>query len=157
MAYKNTAIEAARAVVVEDIHYCEQAYVADPLNQVARRNLIRAEFAFIDAGLHVIKYMGAGGDEHKIPQKTPAKEGMINAYDNLADKLKIPIKFKRNNAGWDAMTKAIKIRDRITHPKKPSDLVISDSDMKIFKRAVEWFATAMVEIKSVVENNLCTI
>lgn len=43
---------------------------------------------------------------------------------------------------WQDVLALIEIRNRITHPKKMSDLQISDREVKIFDRAQDWLRTA---------------
>jgi len=147
----NRAMLAARILDAEDVRVCCEQYLADPSRQVARRNLIRAQFAFVEAGLYGLRYMAALSDASNIPKKTPAKQNVENSFNEVARTLGLPIALAKQNAGWDAMTKAINIRDRISHPKTPDDLTITDSDMKVFDRATKWFSDVMIELKSVVE------
>ena len=50
-------------------------------------------------------------------------------------------------SGWNEMLQAIKIRDRITHPKNTVCLVISESEMKnTIGPAHAWFRDIMVEL-----------
>ena len=48
--------------------------------------------------------------------------------------------------GWNQFRKAVKIRDRITHPKSIKDLTISDTDLTIIEHGCEWFILANHEI-----------
>lgn len=43
------------------------------------------------------------------------------------------------NFEWETFNKAIKIRDRIVHPKTPSDLLITDSELYQVITAGTWF------------------
>ncbi|NCC62519.1 MAG: hypothetical protein EOM12_16640 [Verrucomicrobiae bacterium] len=151
MKYRNKALQAARILNNEDVNSCLEAYRTDTSSQIFRRNLICAQFAFVEAGLYGLRYMAALGEETKIPKKTPAKQNLEDSFNGLAATLDVPLAVSKQNTGWDAMTKAIRMRDRITHPRKPEELLISDSDMKIFDRATKWFSDTMVELKSVIE------
>jgi hypothetical protein len=48
-------------------------------------------------------------------------------------------------AGWDSLTRSVKVRDRITHPKRAEDYSITDSEMKDLNDAWQWFGKALVE------------
>ena len=48
--------------------------------------------------------------------------------------------------GWNEFKKAVKIRNRITHPKSASDLHISDEDTKTVEAASEWFQSVVHEL-----------
>ena len=146
MVYENKAMKAARILNAEDEIACSQAYQVDPSSQTARRNLIRAQFAFVDAALHGLRYMGASGDESKIPKKTRAKQGIEDAFNGLSDAIGLSLPpIDKKCLGWDAMTKAIRIRDRITHPKAPDDLEISDFDLEVIDQSAKWFSDTMSE------------
>ncbi|MHB1077722.1 MAG: hypothetical protein ACYCZG_17105 [Thiobacillus sp.] len=43
------------------------------------------------------------------------------------------------DSGWEQLGLAIKIRDRITHPKTTKSLLIDSDDMEILGRANSWF------------------
>lgn len=45
----------------------------------------------------------------------------------------------RSGSGWQAMRTAVRIRDRITHPKSTSSLALSDVDLKAFVDAAAWW------------------
>jgi hypothetical protein len=47
--------------------------------------------------------------------------------------------------GWDSLTKAVKVRDRITHPKTAADLIISDVEMRHLDEGWNWFGKALVD------------
>ena len=48
--------------------------------------------------------------------------------------------------GWVRYKKALKIRDRITHPKKIQNLAITDSEFDIVLNAWEWFHKQLNEL-----------
>jgi hypothetical protein len=48
--------------------------------------------------------------------------------------------------GWNEFKKAVRIRNRITHPKSASDLDISDEDTKTVEAASEWFQGVVHEL-----------
>ena len=49
-------------------------------------------------------------------------------------------------AGWDAFQNAIRIRNRITHPKTDTDVTISDNDFGLVKSALNWAFDSLVDI-----------
>ena len=47
--------------------------------------------------------------------------------------------------GWNCFKKAVKIRNRITHPKTDSDAVISEEDLNTVNKGINWaFDTGML-------------
>ena len=51
--------------------------------------------------------------------------------------------------GWLSMQKAVKIRNRVTHPKNVESLELSDQDLKNFRDAAIWWKNTMLEMFSV--------
>lgn len=48
---------------------------------------------------------------------------------------------------WDAFKKAVKIRNRVTHPKRLSDLTITDADMQTLDDALVWYAKNDIQLR----------
>ncbi len=44
--------------------------------------------------------------------------------------------------GWRAMEKTIEVRNRLTHPKRREDIIVSDEDLADLVRANEWLLQA---------------
>jgi hypothetical protein len=43
------------------------------------------------------------------------------------------------DGGWEALKKAIDVRDRLVHPKVSEDVNVSDAELKLVRRAHKWF------------------
>src|SRR2546423_1599813 len=41
--------------------------------------------------------------------------------------------------GWQKLQEAVKVRDRLMHPKATTDLDVTDAEVKAAKTAFEWF------------------
>jgi hypothetical protein len=52
----------------------------------------------------------------------------------------------KDNSGWQALKRAIKVRDRITHPKTANDYQVSDQDIQDANNAWNWFYENMVAV-----------
>ena len=50
--------------------------------------------------------------------------------------------------GWQSLQQAMKIRNRITHPKNINDMNISDEDIKILDNASKWFQDNNLSIRN---------
>ena len=50
------------------------------------------------------------------------------------------------DSGYESMLEAIKIRDRITHPKRKASLIVSDQDMVVLGNANAWFRDNVVRL-----------
>jgi hypothetical protein len=53
--------------------------------------------------------------------------------------------------GWQAFREAIRIRNRLMHPKLPTDLALSDSEFQAVKDAQLWFWRVAVELQESAE------
>lgn len=51
--------------------------------------------------------------------------------------------------GWESLKKAIKIRDRITHPKVAADYEISDQEFAEINKAWIWFSTTLRDVTQI--------
>jgi len=51
-------------------------------------------------------------------------------------------------AGWKAFQEAVKLRNRITHPRRAEDFVISDLEVATLASAEEWFHTSYRDLMS---------
>jgi hypothetical protein len=49
-------------------------------------------------------------------------------------------------SGWDAFRKALKIRNRITHPKDHEHITVTEDDLKTVNLALEWAFDSLVDI-----------
>jgi hypothetical protein len=54
-------------------------------------------------------------------------------------------KVNTSSPGWQALQKLVATRNRITHPKKPSHITLSDSEMRASRLAVKWFFDTVSE------------
>lgn len=50
-----------------------------------------------------------------------------------------PSEIPVNEVGWQFFRKSLRIRNRLTHPKGPSTLVVSAEDSLVFTSAVQWY------------------
>jgi hypothetical protein len=63
----------------------------------------------------------------------------IFSYVNYA-----PIKINKNKIEWELFVKAVKIRNRITHPASVSDLLITGTDLQTCKTAFKNYQNIFV-------------
>jgi len=148
MVYTNKALQAAKLLMTEDVAYCMKQHDSHPAGQAERRCLIRAEFSFINAWLSSCQYQGVFGESARIPKKSRTIENVEGTINVLAQTIESSFIIDKQDPGWCAMIQAYKIRDRITHPKSPDDLLISDKSMKVFIKAVQWFANTCEKMNS---------
>lgn len=146
---------------------CKEHYQAIETNnsQTHRRAYVRSVFAFIEGVLHLSKvstlHLGIlfGSISH---YELVVLEGARLEVDNKGHVTSKPLypsflnnvqftfrtssksigsSFNLNvtGQGWKNLCKAVKVRDRLMHPKEITDLQVSDAEIKATKTAFEWF------------------
>jgi hypothetical protein len=138
-----------------------------------RRALVRALFAELEGATHCMKQVAfisrfRSDANFSIPDKIVLLE---QAYEldekgeakaqSVKIKLTHNIRFafkafaragcasydlKVDGVGWQSLKKGIKIRDRLTHPKKVEDLNVSDQELEIILEALSWFTKSLEEV-----------
>lgn len=146
-------VEAAKKL---DTDYCREDFI--------KRTYTHSFFAMIEGVISQLKKIALAANEHTKIFKAYEVELLSEMSANLANngvakqtkaKLKLMpnIVFSLNYAskaleldyvvskksGYNSMLKAIKIRDRITHPKNKSSLTITEEDMHVLGDANSWF------------------
>jgi hypothetical protein len=143
------------------------------LSQSKRRSLIRALFAWIEADTFNRKQIALilqeeGLVEFSLPetallreeQYALGKKGEVRTevkFLRLAENLQFAVycfckatsiqyEVPKGGPGWEAFRRAIELRNRITHPKSPAALFISDEDMKDVWKTFLWFKNNSEEI-----------
>lgn len=145
---------------------------ASSFTQLERRSLVRASFALVEAYTHMLKsIVNNPADCTKRPNigermflsentYTIKKNGIVRATDARIPLLSnIQFTFRTfcrlrgidkhlatSESGWRKLTDAVKVRDRLMHPKKNSDLEVSDLELNEVIDAVEWLDKQMKSV-----------
>ena len=53
----------------------------------------------------------------------------------FAETFGLPLTIDKGGKNWQCYTRALKIRDRITHPKNINDIEITDEDIEVIREA----------------------
>jgi hypothetical protein len=156
----------------------------DKLSQPERRIYVRSVFATIEAWIYAIKQMAlrwhpdpkcptiseaerAFAQEHEyrltVSGDVETRRAKISLEANLRFGFKllgkagyVPSELDVSGPEWQSFKRAIKIRDRITHPKSVDDLNISDEDYKDVSAGFGWvlisytklFTEVLLKVKS---------
>jgi hypothetical protein len=56
-------------------------------------------------------------------------------------------KLDTSGQGWKAFREAIRVRNRLMHPKQPADLVLSESEFQAVREAQLWFWRVALELQ----------
>jgi hypothetical protein len=146
----------------------------DKLSQPERRMYVRSVFATIEAWIYVMKQMAlAAHPDPECPTISESERAFAQEQEyRLTDSGDVEIRrakislevnlrfaFKLfaksgyvsseldvSGSEWQTFRRAIKIRDRITHPKSVSDLNISDDDFKDATAGLGWILISHAEL-----------
>ena len=146
---------------------------ADP--QVHRRNFVRAVFAAIEGFVSVMKedvikecyagrfkpsraeaallfeeaYEAAESGQPRVrPSFVPTQRNLWFAFAVFAKAHGLSAHPDYSSRGWQAVREAIKVRNRITHPKAGADLAVSDYEIKLVDEAYAWFLDATFTVNA---------
>jgi hypothetical protein len=136
--YFNAAFQTAK-VLIQDVRRIEEKMRTSCEDQYLRRTYYRTEFAFIEAGLFGLMYAAHKGDASNLKEKKAFLDNVYDTFTELAATLETEIRIDKQSREWDGLAKAIKVRDRITHPKKVADLDISEKELEYLHRAALFF------------------
>lgn len=145
------------------------------LSPIDRRLLVRSIFAFIEGIVYRIKQIALASPDSS--HLTPAERAIAAEEDYELDsrgevfirpsRIKflanirfalmlypkaegVSFKVDFSGSGWEALQKAAKVRDRITHPKVLSDLMISDDEIHDAVYGFEWINRQITKLLAIV-------
>jgi hypothetical protein len=152
--------------MLDDAHWAEKLLSSDD-NQFSRRAYIRSLFSMIEACTWTIKQAVRHELTTNSTKTISAAEYALlsdktfnlknsgvpeeqTKYLKLADNIKFTFNYTLKafniesslgvgTQAWDSFIAAQKIRDRITHPRKSTDLQISDCEILTCKEVCSWF------------------
>jgi len=156
--------------LTRDVAACEKQLVAG--EQHSRRSYIRSLFAMIEGTIYCVKELEFAElysrEKKDIRTLVALKETVfeITSKGDVSEKVKFvqtssnlrfmakcfqyifgkQLELNVGSSKWDSFIKAIKVRNRITHPKTSTDLQISDDDLHLVTDVNEWFNEIIKEI-----------
>jgi hypothetical protein len=166
------------AILTEDVflHVKDDPKISD--NQ-QRRSFVRSVFALVEGMTYASKQaildeygpklspaeialiteesfdLDDGGTSKTRPLFLPLAKNVRFMFDLLIRFWEIPLEIKVGGPGWQGFLAAIQVRNRLTHPKRSSDLTVSDADLKNVHIAYRWFgANHMLALSYKVNNQL---
>ncbi|HZL78243.1 MAG TPA: hypothetical protein VFC17_05270 [Candidatus Limnocylindrales bacterium] len=83
--------------------------------------------------------MGSGGKACKRNYSPRFEDNIKFLIKTFHAAIELESKIDFQSEGWDRMKKTRGIRNRLTHPKTPADLNISDEDIKTAGLAIGWY------------------
>ena len=160
--------------LIKDVKKNEQL-ISKEDTQFHRRNYIRALFSLFEASLSNLReevatklnnkilqqetfsilqflplldedvQLKSNGELNYVPNKYPFKNQVAYIFKKYAELTNTKIN-PLSNHKWDSFRKAIKIRNRITHPTDLYDTQISDDELKIIFEANEWWQESIISL-----------
>lgn len=146
---------------------CKEHYEAIKINngQTQRRAYVRSVFALIEGILHRTKVATAHidrifgtiptdelaviedthldiNDKGNIAPKPfypPFLENLKLTFSDFSKSTSSPFKLSIGGKGWRSLNEAVKVRNRLMHPKETKDLQVSDLEIKATRQAHKWF------------------
>lgn len=150
-------------ILVQDVILSLNRHDIEPI-QSNKRDLVRAIFAAIEGlswsyredirmtasvvdPLSPIQEMALAEKSYSIDEQGKIKEqtrfisipAMIRLTTRIAETVCPELKIDFGVPGWTDLKQAIKVRNRITHPKSLSDLQVSMADLVISQSGLFWF------------------
>jgi hypothetical protein len=152
--------------LLEDAHDAE-TLLDEKATQFFRRAYIRSIFASIEGTVWLIKQVCLKAKPHRghrligvaeyalltdqsYELKNNGEPSVQTKYLKLPDNLRFTAKVVQRLFGarlelgvgttkWDDFLKAVRIRNRITHPKTAEELTITDDEISLCKEVSSWF------------------
>lgn len=137
----------------------------DSSTQVMRRSAFRAAFAWIEGTVFQIKQIALGAShvtkkaftqgelavlaerQYRLSNTGKVehsrwdielKANLRFAFRALAQSWEHDLEIDAGGQDWQRLHQAIQIRNRLTHPKAPKDLIVSDEEISLLKSARDW-------------------
>ena len=85
--------------------------------------------------------------------KISLEKNLVFAFRIYAQACEIQYKLNKSNQGWQDLKKAIKVRDRLMHPKRVQDLTVSDEELQTVMRAYTWVLQCQQDINEIIDNS----
>ena len=140
-----------------------------PDNATDQRALVRSVFAFVESMLFAMKQqilialveaphgftiaefallrdesyeVAENGEARVKTAKITLKSNLKFTFASWAKALGTKSKLDLSDEGWQNFQAALKVRDRLMHPKRASDLDVTEEEIKSATAAYFWFYTA---------------
>lgn len=166
----------------EDIHSCVVLLNTQPSAQFARRTYVRTAFAYVEAWsaltrltlldaadgglvslppqhLHVLRGtrydLTESGEVRVSTDRLPSGQRTVRFLLLLAARAYgLPAQASFSGLGWARFSTAWAVRNRLTHPKQPLDLEVTDSDLETVRVGHMWFLDAITSTTSSINSVL---
>lgn len=138
---------------VDEIRYCQRSNIKNFFSmfeclifQFKRISLIAFELdiaEFSEAEIALLKEetydLNNKGEVETKVSKLKTTDNFLFSVKMLERSFNYSIGFEKNSRQWEDFLSAIKIRNRLTHPKTIDELFINDDEVNVVNRVIEWF------------------
>lgn len=155
-----------KTILRDDLTEIAKIQEGEENNDTAVRTYLRGFFAWVEATIFGLKRIALKMSDHKQlfseaelamlqeqtydldekgntklqPKLIPLTKNLRFAFATCSRAFGIANTLNVGDARWDSFQKAIEMRNRITHPRTPEDLHLSDEDFEQIKLALFWFS-----------------
>lgn len=162
----------------EDVSYFKVRLADEADKNIIRRSYVRSVFAFIEGYLYAFKQISLRISEESVgiklnpeeivalkeievsvdgdgkikerPKYIPAKNSLVFSISSIAKQHEANFTLDKGGQGWESYQSAIKIRDRLMHPKKHMDLQVNDTELENVVNTYEWFTTELRRLEEAI-------
>ena len=83
--------------------------------------------------------VGPDGRVGEKPTKIRTLDGICLSLDAIARSAGVAYRVDKSGGKWRSLCSAVKVRDRLTHPKSAQDFVVTDQEMKHLHSGWRWY------------------
>lgn len=138
-------------------------HLRDNDGQIWRRVFCRTFFAYLEGHLYSLQQLFLFYDwwtvddetelkirNQKIVENQDGASKIVSAYLPLVQNIKllfaalaiasgIESTISKNDQYWEKLSKAVKVRNRVVHPKRSEDMTISDEEIALIEEVRKWY------------------
>jgi hypothetical protein len=131
---------------MEGITHCMKS-VAIELAEVNAVEVTRAEYALLREEAYNLTDKG---DAMTSKCKVKTVDNLVFSLRTTARAGKSSYAVDKTSENWCCLKEALRIRDRITHPKVSGDLEISDFELRAIQKTIKWYFESVYDVISIV-------
>jgi hypothetical protein len=165
-------LQAMTSILEKDLDEVVRIQAGEEVNDTAVRVVLRTLFAWVEATVFALKRIALKISEHKElfssaemamlhehsydldekgkakiqPKFIPLTKNVRFAFETCSRAFGIRNTLNVGDSRWDSFQRAIDMRNRITHPRTPEDLHLSDEDFAQIELAISWFSDSHTEL-----------
>lgn len=140
--WRRTFIRSVFALI-EGFTYCLKQ-VALEASKKFRVEMSKSEVALLSEESYEVNDKGEAETKTAFIQLPGNIRFVFNMYSRAYG---LNYKLKIDDNGWLSFKEALKVRNRLTHPKSTSDVLVSDQDMSYAENAAIWFVKSSDEVQ----------